>query len=53
MAVVDPREVVKECVLEEGSGVDSVHEDVEGCECCERGDDEGESGAVEEVEDGF
>jgi len=33
VAVVDAREVVEVGVLEEGVGVEGVHEDVEGCEC--------------------
>ena len=40
MAVVEARDVVEECVLEEGLAVDRVHEQVEGGEGGEGGEEE-------------
>lgn len=51
VAVVDPREVVDEGVLEEIVAVDEVHRGVEGHECRERVEDEGQAFVGEEVDD--
>ena len=40
VAMVEARDVVKECVLEEGLAVDRVHEQVEGGEGGEGGEEE-------------
>ena len=53
VAVVDAREVVEVGVVEEGEGIDVVHEEVEGGESKEGGGEEGEALFVEEFNHGL